>query len=304
MDLERDLRLRLRAAMSHVAAEVDPVYEASVQAALGVLTDYLTEQEDRALSPEQRSAKVVQRLLARKAVAPAQLDILHYEIHTSMHLGVVAQGPGASEVLRRLKRVFGCGLLGLAPGGTKTWAWIGGRRSTALADIKAVCNDVELDVCVAVGEPVRGLEGWLLTHHQAHAALEVALRRSARFASYADDRLLAAVLQNETLARSLEQRYLMVFGGQRDGGDKLCRTLRAYIEAECNATSAAQALRVNRRAVNRRVRTVEGLIGRPLRSCLAEIDVALRLHDLRRNGASTTTATLPLADPARITVVG
>jgi hypothetical protein len=278
--------------MSDIAAEVDPIYEASVQAALRVLSDYLTEQEGRGFSSEQRRAGIVQRLLAREAVGPRQLDILNYEIHASRHLGVVAQGPGASEVLQRLKSVFGWGLLGLAPEETKTWAWIAGSQSTAVADIEAVSNAVEFDVCVAVGEPARGLEGWLLTHHQAHAALEVALRRSARFASYADDRLLAAALQNETL----QQRYLVALDGQRDGGDKLCRTLRAYIEAECNATSAAQALRVNRRAVNRRVRAAEGLIGRPLRSCLAEMDVALRIHDLRRKASSTTTAALALAD--------
>ncbi len=303
MDLERDLRLRLRAAMSDAAAEVDLVYEASVQAAVGVLTDYLTEQEDLALSSEHRRAGVVQRLLAREAVTTAQLSILDYEIHASRHLGVVAQGPGAGEVLQRLKKVFGCGLLGLTPRGTKVWAWVGGSHITAIADIEQVSNDVELDVRVAVGEPVGGLEGWVLTHHQAHAALEVALRRSARFASYGDDRLLAAALQNETLARSLEQRYLMVLGDQRDGGDKLCRTLRAYIEAECNATSAAQALGVNRRAVDRRVRTAEELIGCSLRSCLAEVDIALRIHDSKRKASSTTTAPA-LAKLAPITVAG
>ena len=69
-------------------------------------------------------------------------------------------------------------------------------------------------------------------------------------------------------------------GSQRDGGVTLRRTLRTYIDLDCNATSAAEILKVGRRAVKSRVCTAEKLIGCPLHECLAELDVALRLGEL------------------------
>jgi hypothetical protein len=252
-----------------------------VHAAVGALAELL-EREQIVRAPEQCRVEIVRKLLAREPVDPNELDELDYELYASRHLGVVATGPGAGAVLQGLRRAFGCGMLGLAPGGRKAWAWIGGRQSTAVAEIEALSSEVKLDVYVAVGEPGQGLEGWLLTHHQAHAALGVALHRSERFTRYADDRLLAAALQNDTLARSLEQRYLTAFAAQRDGGAALRSTLRAYIDIECNASSAAHALKVDRRAVNRRVRAAETLIGCSLRECLAEVDVALRLQGAER----------------------
>jgi DNA-binding PucR family transcriptional regulator len=49
-----------------------------------------------------------------------------------------------------------------------------------------------------------------------------------------------------------------------------------------NVTSAAAALGVNRHTVSNRLRAVESRIGRPISSCVAEIDAALRLEDLRQ----------------------
>jgi DNA-binding PucR family transcriptional regulator len=68
--------------------------------------------------------------------------------------------------------------------------------------------------------------------------------------------------------------------GQPDGGMALRKTLRAYIDAECSASAAESAAGVGRHAVIGRVRKSEGLIGRPMRTCLAEVDLALQLEDL------------------------
>jgi DNA-binding PucR family transcriptional regulator len=149
-----------------------------------------------------------------------------------------------------------------------------------------------VSVSLAIGEPGRGIEGWRLTHYQARAALELALRRSSKFARYADDPLLAAVVQDATLTQSLEQQYLMPLRGQRDGGTALRRTLRAYINAECTATSAASPLKVGRHTVESRIRTAESLLGRPLRTCMAVLDVALRLDDLHEEEISVNRRSL------------
>ncbi len=154
------------------------------------------------------------------------------------------------------------------------------------AEVERLSVNGHADLSVAIGEPGRGVDGWRLTHHQAHAALEVALRKPARFARYADDRLLAAALQNETLARSLTQKYIAPLASQKDSAT-LRQTLRVYFDLESNASSAAHALDVGRRAVKGRVHRVEKLIGCRLHECWAEMEVALRLDEL--DGAVATT---------------
>jgi hypothetical protein len=96
---------------------------------------------------------------------------------------------------------------------------------------------------------------------------------------YADRPLLAAVLESESLQASLWE-FLAPLRSRPDGGAGLIRTLRAYLDAECNSSSAASALKVRRQTVGNRLRLAEQLLERPLRSCLGELDVALRLADL------------------------
>jgi DNA-binding PucR family transcriptional regulator len=131
---------------------------------------------------------------------------------------------------------------------------------------------------LAIGEPGRGIDGWRLTHYQAQEALGIAARKPEKFARYADDPLLAAALQHDRLARWLKG-FLSPLDSRGDG-PKLRQTLRAYIDAECNATSAAPLLKISRHTVESHVRAAEELLDRPLRTCLAELDVALRLEEL------------------------
>jgi hypothetical protein len=239
--------------------------------------EYNQERELAAGLPEQRRAELVWRLLAGEPVDSAGLG---YELHASWHLGVVATGAGAEAVLRGLKAGLSRQLLCVPCGEETVSAWLGGRR-LAVKDIERLFSAKgTADVSLAIGEPGRGIDGWRLTHHQAQAAFGVSLCKSKRLTRYADCRLLAAALQNDTLTRSLKQRYLTPLVSQMDGGVKLRKTLRAYINAECNVTSAATPLEVGRHAVEKRLRTAEQLLGCPLRTCLAELDVALRLEEL------------------------
>jgi len=260
----------------HLSQVYGPLIEGVTAA---VEREYVQELERTALSREQRRAEIVQRLLSDEPVDPAELAELDYEFHTYWHLGVIATGVGAEEILRCLKAGFSGKLLPVLLDGT-VWAWLGGHRSPTVVDIERLLTNGHVGLSLAIGEPGRGIDGWRLTHHQAQAALAVALRKPERFARYADGPLLAAALQNDTLAKSLKQKYLTPLSSQRDAGMTLRQTLRAHIDAECIATSAASALGVGRHTVESRVRTVEKLIGRALRTCLAELDVALRLEEL------------------------
>jgi hypothetical protein len=99
---------------------------------------------------------------------------------------------------------------------------------------------------------------------------------SVKVTGHADRPLLAAALESESLQASLRE-FLAPLRRRPDGGAVLLRTLRAYLDAECNSSSAASALKVRRQTVGNRLRLAEQLLGRPLRSCLGELDVALRL---------------------------
>lgn len=124
------------------------------------------------------------------------------------------------------------------------------------------------------------MDGWRLTHCQAREALRLAARKSDKLARYGDGPLLAAALQNDTLARWLNA-FLSMLDGRGDGR-KLRQTLRAYIDAECSATSAAPVLKIGRHTVESHVRVAEELLGRPLRVCISELNVALALDELER----------------------
>jgi DNA-binding PucR family transcriptional regulator len=263
-------------ALSHIRRMQEGLLEHLTAA---IEREYVQEHERVARSPEQRCAEIVRRLLSGEHVNPAELAELNYDIHTSWHVGLVATGAGAQEILRTLRAHFAGRLLPVSLDG-RVWAWLGGQQRPVDADIERLSANGHVGVSLAIGEPGMGIEGWRLTHDQAQAALGVALRKPGRVARYADDRLLAAALQNDTLAESLKQRYLTPLGSQRDGGATLRRTLGTYIDVECNATSASYALKVGRRAVKDRVHTAERLIGCPLHECLAELDVALRLEEL------------------------
>jgi PucR C-terminal helix-turn-helix domain/GGDEF-like domain len=231
-------------------------------------------------SSERRRAEIARRLLVGESASAMEMAELNYEVDALWHLALIATGPAAERVLGRLRGDFGNSSLLVACDGV-VWAWLGGRQRAVLGDAeRLLAANRHGGISMGIGEPASGVDGWRLTHRQARAALSVALRKSRSLVWYGEDPLLAAALQNDTLAQSLTHKYLAPLRGEQNGGVKLCKTLRAYIDAECNTTSAASSLGVGRRSVESRLRTAERLIGRPLRTCLAELDVALRLEDL------------------------
>ena len=251
-----------------------------------IANEYQHEIERVAHSPELRRIEHVQRLLAGAPVDPSELG---YEFDT-LHLGLIAMGPRAAETVRGLAAGLGRHVLSVARSEETVWAWLGGERTLAIEDIDRLMSAKQaVGVSVAIGSPARGIEGWRLTHRQAQAATLVALRRPRKVTRYADVALLAAVLRDRELASSLVAIHLSPLGDQKDGGAVSRATLRAYFTAGCNAATAAAALGVDRHTVERRLHTIETKIGRPLHTCHAELEVALRLEELGEAGAPNGT---------------
>jgi hypothetical protein len=224
-----------------------------------------------------RRAERVKRLLAGEL--PGTFD-LGYDLD-GHHLGAIAAGPGAEAALGELARALDRRLLLVCPGERSVWAWLGGRGPVDRQRLdRFLDKDWPVKVPLALGAPGRGFPAWRLTHRQAQAALPIALRGPKTCVHYSDVALLASALCDEVLATSLEEAYLAPLAEERDGGAALRETLLAYFTAGRHASATAAALGISRQTVNSRLRVAEGRIGRPVDTCAAEIETALRLDRL------------------------
>lgn len=198
------------------------------------------------------------------------------------HIALVAAGPGATELFENLAVRLDRALLAFPlPEQPVVWAWLGGRRPLGVADLFAeVSARRGLAVRLAIGEPGEDIAGWRRSHNQARAAWPIARRGSDPTVRYADVAIIASILRDGLLTDSLRKLYLEPLEDDRDGGETLRRTLRAYFTAERSAASAAASLGVSRQAVSRRLRNIETRIGRPLGSCVTELETALEIRQI------------------------
>jgi hypothetical protein len=244
---------------------------------VAVTEEHTREAADRIRSPGQHRAECLQRLLVGELTDTAGLG---YDFD-GWHIGVVADGARAEEAIRAISSSLDRRQLTLDRGGGTLWTWLGGRREVTGEELeRLVGTSLPARTSMAVGEPAEGLAGWRLTHRQAGAALSIALHSPGRVVRYGEVSLLASILKDELLVGSLHDLYLKPLAGERDEGETLRATLRAYFAADRNLTSTAASLKVSRQTVSNRLSAVEERIGRPLNSVATEIDAALRLQAL------------------------
>ena len=241
-----------------------------------VAEEYTRETESHLDSSEQRRFELVQGLLAGELLDTSELG---YDFDLT-HLGLIAVGPGADQALRHLSSALDRRSLFVSNAKETVWAWLGSRRGIDPDDLRALVGaQWPTHISLAVGEPGSGVAGWRLTHRQAQAALTIAIR-SAGPVHYADVALLSMAFHDEVLAASLRRLYLDPLDRERGDGETLRETLRAYLAAGSNVSSAAISLGVKRHTVTNRLRVIEERIGRPLERCTAELGLALRIEGL------------------------
>ena len=245
-----------------------------------VAEEYQREARGLVTSPEERLAARVRALLSGELLEATDIA---YEFH-AWHVGVVAVGDCAADALRRMAQPLDRRPLLVRSGDDTVWAWFGGRTPLDPDDLDTVLSALETpDLGLAMGEPAHGLAGWRLTHRQAQAVLPIVRRSDKPCLRYSDGAVVASLLQDDLLSTSLQDRYLSPLACERDGGESLRETLRAYFAANRNASSAAAALGVNRQTVANRLRTVEERVDRPLTAWGPEVEVALTLYDIQQN---------------------
>jgi hypothetical protein len=242
-----------------------------------VSDEYKRECEDQLEPAGERRILHIKRLLAGELLGS---DELAYDLGVC-HIGVVAAGPGATDAVKALAKRSGGRLLLAHPNHERVWAWLGIRPGSENPDISASFSSAPLPskVSLAAGEAGQGISGWRLSHRQAMAALPIALRKPGSIVCYSEVAMLASLLQDDLLATSLHERYLVPLNAERDGGEVARETLRAYFSANRNASSAAATLGVNRRTIANRLQAIEELFGRPLNTFAAEMEAALHLQD-------------------------
>jgi hypothetical protein len=242
--------------------------------------EYRREAQARPASHEARLVERVQRLLAGELVDPS---LLEYELG-GHHLGLVACSVEARPLIRRLAGELGCRSLVLAPASGELWAWLGSTREPIdpVAVRGWLGDNGSADLPIGMGEPKCGCGGWRLTHRQARASIWIAEARPAPVVEYPEAALLTSMGGDAVLTTSLREKYLLPLAEERDGGEVLRTTLRAYFRADRNSSSAGAALGVSRQTVANRIATAERRIGQRLNECAEALYAALCLEELGR----------------------
>jgi hypothetical protein len=232
---------------------------------------------------ERRSVgEALEQLLAGEAI---DRSMLSYDFD-AWHLGVIASGIGAEDLLRRHADELDRELLFVRGEGETTMGWWGGPRTFEQAELAEISAAALRDRgLLAIGEPALGLAGWRATQRQARVAYGLA-RASRPVSRYGDVALLAAVAADHDLGDFLEKTFFTPLYDPSLRDRELPATLRAYLDARGQMSEAAVALHVDRGTLVTRIRMIEERIGRPLHLCLAELDLALRCQAVKDASAA------------------
>jgi hypothetical protein len=242
-----------------------------------VSAEHAREAKSRPSSAAERRRECVKSLLAGELVDHSELG---YDLDAH-HLGLMARGEGAAEAMRELAGRLDRRLLAVCREEESVWAcWLGGRDPLEAEEAIRALRDIRSEgVLITLGEPGEGLSGWRFSHRQAKAALPIAERSGQPLVRYSDVTLLASIVRDDLAVASLRRLYLAPLEDGRDG-DNLRIALRAYFQAGRNVSSAAAALGLNRRTLSKRLQAAERILGRPLESLAADLEIALSLEAL------------------------
>jgi hypothetical protein len=229
--------------------------------------------------PAIRRAGIVHRMLRHQEVTSAELAELEYEVVTAWHIGMIAVGSQTSQAVDAIKRSLRCELLAVPSGEEALWVWFGTRRRVPAKALSTYLPG-HVRARAAIGEPRHGRDGLLRTHAEALAAWPVAMQRRESAVYAADVTLDAALLANDVLAKLHHETFLAPLESLRVGGHTARETLRAYFSCAGSIASAGAKLEVTPRTVENRLQAIAKTLDRPLHTCLAQLEIALRLEAL------------------------
>src|SRR4051794_11591071 len=142
-------------------------------------------------------------------------------------------------------------------------------------------------VLAAFGSAGTGVAGFRRSHGEAMHARRIArlTRRRPGFVTWWEDVALAAVASVDLeLARQFVASELGPLAAEDDQTARLAATLRVYLEEQMSPRRAAQRLGVHENTVTNRVRAAQDQLEWPIGERACELQVALRLVALARDG--------------------
>jgi len=155
------------------------------------------------------------------------------------------------------------------------WVWVPGKGEPDEQQLMAALHHLP-GVHIAIGSQARGVEGFRRSHLDALTTQRMLSRLQSRerVASFDAVRLVSLVTQDAEAAQSFVQHTL---GELATGSSELQSALRAFLDAGCNASRAAEQLRTHRNTLLRRLTRAEALLPRPLEGHHVHVAVALEV---------------------------
>ncbi|WP_396899425.1 PucR family transcriptional regulator [Mycolicibacterium sp.] len=163
------------------------------------------------------------------------------------------------------------------------WGWVP-LPATASADAIEVARDFlrtqDNAPAVALGVPLRGVDGFRRSHHQAVRARAVAIAAGTGGVTAATDPgLAAAALLGENLdaAREFVTDTLGALASDTDNDARLRDTLQVYLRHGASYKAAGEELNLHFNSVKYRVGRAEERRGRPIENDRLDVELALLL---------------------------
>ncbi|MGW0815868.1 PucR family transcriptional regulator [Streptomyces viridiviolaceus] len=155
------------------------------------------------------------------------------------------------------------------------WLWLPVERTPGVPDLETGLATIP-GVRVALGRPRRDLDGFRQSHLEAAVVQRMMARLGTvrRVGSYMDAQLVA--LLSEDVGRA-DEFVADTLGDLARAEPELHLTLRTYLEEQCNAARAAEALYAHRNTIVRRLARCDELLPRPLSENPIAVGAALQL---------------------------
>jgi PucR C-terminal helix-turn-helix domain/GGDEF-like domain len=166
--------------------------------------------------------------------------------------------------------------------GSLAAGWVDAGDSSALTGGRLPRQTIA-GTLVAVGSSGAGLEGFRRSHQEALDARRVARlsgRRAGSVVSYTATAVAALASSDLDRARTFVAAELGSIAADDDEARRLAGTLLVYLEEGLSPRRTARRLGVHENTVTNRVKAIEDRLGRPVKSRMTELLVALRLAPL------------------------
>lgn len=227
-------------------------------------------------------------VLSEVEVTAEAEDVLHYSM-AARHLGLViwsSRGQVQAPRLRKLVSSLGVeqgviDMLVVSRDVSCIYVWVSLSGSVRQVVAGILRRTADLDVRIAIGEPLTGLDGFKATHAQALVARRMAQlpgSRKQRSIQYRDIAAARLLVNHPEDAEPWTAEVLGDLGRPGEENERLRETLRVYLESGENAIRAAGHLYVHRNTVKYRVARALEILAVPLEHNRLSVALALNYH--------------------------